>query len=298
MPLEYSITNFLILYSVSRSLVHFQSTAFLKHVLGILSMLFLLSLPSQKYLMSTNIHGGKIMPIMLCRMLDTLSIRGIVLWINHLLQEVIGVSDEHAVILGQYLILIVLDPYAKLNDRVSSCCDILAFSCAQKTATLMRYFVSHTVSTVAFIGGFTVMASCNMCPHVSCRYMRLGASFSFIGSMNESIDRVAIKEEKLLWFLGLLVVIEILKEMVTKSTNDNPFFHSVHSDTDDKKIATHKEKKEVAIIPGMVPSKMTSSDVAENNENIILGTMTSSSSMASGSPVVDSTLGLPNVQEN
>jgi len=123
--------------------------------------------------------------------------------------------------------------------------------------------------------------------------MRLGASFSFVGSLNESINEVALKEEKLAWFLGLLLAIEIGKEMIARSTSDNPFFDYGSEIHRDEKIGTtHKGKKEVLIIPGMVPPKMTAAeDTNNNNENIILGTMTDST------PVLDSSLGLPHVTE-
>jgi len=206
--IEESISNFLILYIVSRIIMLFEKYDVLE-LLGILSLIYLL-LP---------IHAGMYSHLQLqhifVKIIETLSVRGIVLWLNLIYLNAIGVFDMLALIIAPY-ILLVFNPFQK-STKLANCSEMLAFSCAQKLSSFMHVYLSNMTALFVFSTSFTVLVYLRMCPHLMCKIARMGANFSFISFVDKEIKSFTIFEEKIILFIVILVVVDLVLEHLRKT---------------------------------------------------------------------------------
>jgi len=206
--IEESISNFLILYIVSKVIGLFEQFELLE-LLGIFSLIYLmLPIYAEQYDHLSLQH-------IFLKLTETLSIRGIVLWLNIVYFNGIGVFDMLALIIAPY-ILFVFNPFRK-NTKLASCSEMLAFSCSQKLSSFAHIYVSNITSLYIFSSCFTVLVYLGLCPHLMCKISRMGANFAFISIIDKETKWLNIFEEKIILFIVILVIVDSILEFMKRS---------------------------------------------------------------------------------
>lgn len=210
--MEESISNFLILYIVSKIIRLFEELNFLE-MLGILSLIYImLPVNASKYDHLSLQH-------IFLKIIENLSIRGIVLWLNFVYFNNIGIFDMLALIIAPY-ILLVFNPYRN-NLKLINCSEMLAFSCSQKLSSFIHLYMTNITSLFLFCSSFTIFVYLRLCPHLMCKISRMGANFAFISYIDKETKFFNIFEEKIILFTVILLIVENIQDHLKKTIQDS-----------------------------------------------------------------------------
>lgn len=204
-----SVDDFIILYTASRSLKYFQNAQQL-YILGILSLTFL-SFPS---LNTSNVFSQNVE-----RIIESLAARGFIMHLTSSLKTFSGVSNDLHLITTEYTLLHIWNHFM-LNTKLKICGDIIVLSCTQKLTVYLTSIVSATIATSVFVTLYSVLWYNGICPHLGCKFGRLGASFTFSALIETYVNNVKIHEEKIFWYITIITLLEKMIEFMEKKDRE------------------------------------------------------------------------------
>jgi hypothetical protein len=212
-----TIIDYVVLFAASRGLARFKASSEM-HTLGVISLVFLI-FPKHLYSSSptkrpTSENSQPVWTDQILHLIESLAIRGVVIWITSSIKVLTGVSGPTSIVLLNWAILI-WNPFT-ITTKLAECETVLSFMNAEQTTNLFQTYVHSTVSATLFLVFLFFFVQARVCPHPICAVCRLGISISMTAWLENLVSNVFKWIERLLVYTLVFIILEYLTKEVEK----------------------------------------------------------------------------------
>ena len=249
-----AIIDYVVLFAVSRGLARFKASSEM-HTLGVISLVFLIF---PKHLYDTPRptppqpeRKNTLWTDQILHLLESLAIRGVVIWITSSIKQLTGVSGATSIVLLNWTILI-WNPFS-ITSKLAQCQNVLSFMNAEQTADLFQTYLHTTISAVCFLVFLFLFIQSRVCPHPVCTACRLGISISMTSWLEILIDNVFKWIERLMVYTIVFIILEYLINEVEKHDKSSlpplpeNIIITLNNNNENNKSSTEEEKQNIGI---------------------------------------------------
>jgi hypothetical protein len=249
-----AIIDYVVLFAVSRGLARFKASSEM-HTLGVISLVFLIF---PKHLYDTPRptppqpeRKNTLWTDQILHLLESLAIRGVVIWITSSIKQLTGVSGATSIVLLNWAILI-WNPFS-ITSKLAQCQNVLSFMNAEQTADLFQTYLHTTISAVCFLVFLFLFIQSRVCPHPVCTACRLGISISMTSWLEILIDNVFKWIERLMVYTIVFIILEYLINEVEKHDKSSlpplpeNIIITLNNNNENNKSSTEEEKQNIGI---------------------------------------------------
>lgn len=213
-----SIIDYVVLFAASRGLARFKASSEM-HTLGVISLVFLI-FPKHLYNNTSSTKPPKteksrpLWTDQILNLLESLAIRGVVIWTTSSIKLLTGVSGATSIVLLNWAILI-WNPF-RITSKLAECENVLSFMNAEQTTDLFQTYMHNTVSATVFLVFLFLFIQSRVCPHPVCAVCRLGVSISMTSWLEMLVGEVFKWIERLIVYTLVFIILEYLIKEVEK----------------------------------------------------------------------------------
>jgi hypothetical protein len=248
-----AIIDYVVLFAVSRGLARFKASSEM-HTLGVISLVFLI-FPKHLYYDTPHPTPPKterkntLWTDQILLLLESLAIRGVVIWITSSIKQLTGVSGATSIVLLNWAILI-WNPFS-ITSKLAQCQNVLSFMNAEQTADLFQTYLHTTISAICFLVFLFLFIQSRVCPHPVCTACRLGISISMTSWLEILIDNVFKWIERLMVYTIVFIILEyLINEVEKRDKNSLPppptenIIITLNNNNENNKSSTQEEQQE------------------------------------------------------